>query len=175
MNFLTFIGSKNSPHSLGHPSATQNKSFSLHQGHSYLKRCWNSFYHKYLSQTTFSIDVWYLTFLWSTALWFMSGKEKKNINEHIFYFVATGGVTQNLFWLKLVVSSERPKRNLFSANGNMESRVSPSQSVSSKCASTRPASQFLMQPSVYFPAFPGWLTVSHDLDILHFHYRGMVT
>lgn len=88
---------------LGHPSPTQNTSFPPHQGYSCLKRCWDRFSHKKLSQTPLSSDVWCLTLLWSTALWFTSGK-KKNINEHISYFVAADIVTHSLIWLKLVAS-----------------------------------------------------------------------
>lgn len=107
-------------------------------------------------------------------------KPKKPINEHISYFVAAGGVTQNLFRVKLVASFtfvlwfiRTVSGAILLFKGNRKAKIetcfplmetwsrvlvhpNASPAHGYKHASTRPASQFLMASPFSFPAFSGW-------------------
>lgn len=104
-------------------------------------------------------------------------KKKENISEHTFYFVAAGGVTQNLFWQNLLYSIwcyNAWTHVLFKGNRKakkiicfllMETWCSVDTNMPQQ------GQQFLIQP----PLFPGWQTVSYDLDILHIHWQKVAT
>lgn len=150
MNIVAFIASKTSAHTVVWDIPQQLKTSLFH----FIRgvAVWRGVERKYLSQTPFSIDVWCLTFLWSTALWFTSGKKqtKKHQWTHLLFcscrrcdteFVQSKAccffhictlIYQDCIWCNIAVQRQQKgqNRNLFSPNGNMESCVSPSQCFS---------------------------------------------